>query len=1412
MIPVNIPLVAKILTPISSRDFRGRGIVEKKIDGNTYEIRLPSGKITVALKSGTLTPNTPVAISQKGQQIVIQTLPAQASAGDRFSASGNTLNPSTARDVREFLSLLKQISAANESEAPKETVQRQLEMVARILNENKYLFEGDLKNLSDKIARAAESDSAHPSEKAQTVSIELNELLSAFEKRLSETVSLQKNAITLPPETKQEFLFFAGRNDLQAWLDKTQSGAQISTYGETQIEKTVPVIVRTYLSDTGDMQALILEKEKAAVEIDHFLKNELKSQLWKLVSSDTIIDILENRGAVSTERLKEIDEYIILKANVVPQFSERPQHELEPAIRQWISSLLDNDNASRTFAERIPLNSASEIGKLYLKIAEAIVLNYDLKEIKSADDFSINEKTFLSQIPRGEIIPLLFQRIGYSTEQELLNLSQSPEPKDLPENLKILLFNLLGTVEKNIEGVAEPVQTTDNVHEPKIDNINSFLEKTIQTELVKNSARINELLDQIARLDAQEVTDNSISRDSASRQTDILRQILSGISDILNPRSDAVNIQSALSDSAAAGLSQQHPAPHLRDAPFSISDIYGKDMTKLARLFESVLQSLDNTEQKIPEDFAKNLSLNAQKTAENTEIFNRLTTQIEPIKDTIKVLLEFIYSQDRLANRADAENTVKDESIQPQPESGTNISSENLRILFDKLIGILRNINSAETDATPDIRISTDDITPENVKNILNNIIGLSEKNAEKIIEILQNMPVESDLNTAKTAIAANISLPVIIKETTLAIEVLFPFVRFEPALSPAHESQAPEAQNTEAPPDIPLENQEPPSVQMVSSRSTENYIFKITQLIDQTENKFLPQIRLFAAQLGETNKTLAGELILKIENLLESMKNLRNSLLEQASGRQINLPDNLKNSIFETVADKIQRMFDPMASGLSKLPLILEANLKTLEQSLPNGAKSLFHDISQIFDNIGGSINKSVETIGQNTLVDSENQTSFNVDFDHSRISGLARSVDNIFLEHASKLTAAYDTAVSPFKNASELLADSLSSWEKTVDHIKSNETVLLSTALDALRGSIEHTIVRQSPIQAFPGENAAMAVTEQLKDSYPELFTRTEQSAAEILKAFQATAGQQLDDTLKQMQNVYEACKEILKETESAVKNALNETLDKIDHIIRENQGKPEVVNENINRSMTLLDKLSDQIKQLIENSIKQITRIFSDSQKTPEFISPEQRLGDIDEGLKQLKREIDALLKNTGKNIDELTERSMKAIESSTSSGIKEQIETALNRIESLQLLAKPANTQEGQQQIIALPVRIDDEWTEVTIRLIKKHDNSKKKREKDRYSVAINISPTFLGPIAIQMEYHEKRNLSVRINSEKNATRMWFEKHKTNISEALSRLGFKSVNLAMRTALLTDNGAVRRRLLIPVDEKANIDIRI
>lgn len=155
--------------------------------------------------------------------------------------------------------------------------------------------------------------------------------------------------------------------------------------------------------------------------------------------------------------------------------------------------------------------------------------------------------------------------------------------------------------------------------------------------------------------------------------------------------------------------------------------------------------------------------------------------------------------------------------------------------------------------------------------------------------------------------------------------------------------------------------------------------------------------------------------------------------------------------------------------------------------------------------------------------------------------------------------------------------------------------------------------------------------------------------------------------------------------------------------------------------------------------------------------------------------------------------------------TQSSLRQTIESALGKLESLQLLARQVPVSDGQQQIIAIPMKIENEWTEVNIRFLKQKNSSKKKHgSSTTFSVYLNLSPRVLGDISIKMEYIQKKSLKVYMDFENNSTLNYFNQFRDGLQSAIKELGLPltSVDLKRKNKDQSVNNTVNSELIIDV----------
>ena len=145
----------------------------------------------------------------------------------------------------------------------------------------------------------------------------------------------------------------------------------------------------------------------------------------------------------------------------------------------------------------------------------------------------------------------------------------------------------------------------------------------------------------------------------------------------------------------------------------------------------------------------------------------------------------------------------------------------------------------------------------------------------------------------------------------------------------------------------------------------------------------------------------------------------------------------------------------------------------------------------------------------------------------------------------------------------------------------------------------------------------------------------------------------------------------------------------------------------------------------------------------------------------------------------------------------SALKQQLESALAKIESLQLLARPIETAGGQEQIFSLPVKLDGSWTPLQVRFLKKRQQEKGSGRGRSYGVFINVEPSGLGNVTAHIDYSPRKAATVSIAFERNTVRRWFEERLPEIRQSLQAAGIPapqiSLSLIRRNRALGSRGA-------------------
>lgn len=284
-----------------------------------------------------------------------------------------------------------------------------------------------------------------------------------------------------------------------------------------------------------------------------------------------------------------------------------------------------------------------------------------------------------------------------------------------------------------------------------------------------------------------------------------------------------------------------------------------------------------------------------------------------------------------------------------------------------------------------------------------------------------------------------------------------------------------------------------------------------------------------------------------------------------------------------------------------------------------------------------------------------------------------------------------------------------------------------------------------------------ALSEIKDLLKSTIPETAA-SEKSSNQASGSAEKKTGSAGDEPLQKF--VIKSRSELANRTE----NILNRVSGELENTLKR-------VNETFERFSGTAKKgqpgAASQIPVLIEKAIDEIVKNLHDLKDSLR-----------DSSLSPLSKEIAKaeLLRKSDSPLETSPERDFSGEAESFSSKvqIRQSVESLLNRLESLQLLARQTQTPSGDQQIVALPMKIGGEWTEVNVRFVKKNQGRDKKGNQNHFSVYLNVSPSQLGAISIQMEYERKKSLYLDVEFEKKETRIWFSKNSDDLRRSLAKL--------------------------------------
>lgn len=296
-------------------------------------------------------------------------------------------------------------------------------------------------------------------------------------------------------------------------------------------------------------------------------------------------------------------------------------------------------------------------------------------------------------------------------------------------------------------------------------------------------------------------------------------------------------------------------------------------------------------------------------------------------------------------------------------------------------------------------------------------------------------------------------------------------------------------------------------------------------------------------------------------------------------------------------------------------------------------------------------------------------------------------------------------------------------------------------------------------------------------------ENATNSEQDDLDIpaTLAFLKALSTRLTNTIPELQNTFapQTFKflETIKQALVSFQSSLDESLRKLNGFVEQAGASP----VDINKKTEILTELSSYIKEF-KSSVATAIQVALSKNHSPEpLLAALFKTLPINSGEKipVPEEQFSNQVKSSEFQKDRIAEVLINGQSSATAATHKTRsLESLLNRVESLQLLAKNTRTGNTEQQILSLPMHINGEWAELHIRM-EKRKNPKSGNGEKNISIFLDVSPSGLGNVSARIDYKKNKSFKLQIEFEEEKTRNWFEANNNQIQNALNSLGLPSV---------------------------------
>ncbi|MCP3681743.1 MAG: hypothetical protein GY861_03545, partial [bacterium] len=1311
-------IIAQVYDPNKIGKLQGEGVVEKKLDNSTYLLRFSSGKIKVTVTSGTLTPDTTVQVKKQGDKVILQPVSPQRNTQDQIAFSetkqGNRVN----RATHELLSIITNNTSIQKESSEKQDYANIVKKLSAALQNNPKLLQlsNEMHEIAKKIIPSSSQISQAPDQ--QTLS-SMKALVLSTEQKLIELCCKQQNSIKLTIPVQQGFSYFASGKEAIDWLTLTQPEIDKSTLDKLAISKSEPVIIQTVTTGKGESVAIVMNKDEGAVLLDAFIHNDAKNPLWEAVPTDLLLSVMESKGSISKDTIESIDR-ILQFYNSASQTQQVPSaNDKKDVVQQWIAQMFDSNTAQKALSSFTPVNTAGDI---------ALDLEQNVeKTLPKTDPLSDIIKNVLTttikkpDLPKAEIISNAIDKMGYNFEKELAKAatSESVDKKELTNSVKAQLLSLLLQTLPDAKSAspAPSVQSgavQDSVSQP---TELSAIDKLTQALVTLAGDDLDKVVTEHEKTSTQQ-TEKPV-QETAQELKKLIGELIQQLTEASQKVAESININQLNLPIPEANTTT--PLALSLNASFQKSD-------SIDQLLSYFMQSADNIEKSI--ETIKTAISDNQPTSTNStqQVVNASEKHIAVIKEFLTQLQDFIKSNPQVTTDA---IPSKDQNINTTPPPPA-IPEEGLQKLLESLRNIVLASEGKPETLPPEVpdksspTVSTEQLQNQ-TKSTLQMFISALEQNNNDIVKQLQELSssVKPEVQVEIDKLISQLSEMLKNVSDTVKSDIINTLL--------SQESFSNKELSTI------ISNALPEDITSVSKADIEKLLTAILEII----NKQKPEIDNISALLKSLasleSKPLAGAFTDKISDTIKSIIGQLESLLQSTKEQQTpaaNLLNEQNSIIKEITGNTIKNFFKPFDNVLSTLLNTIKP--AQADQSNINQIQVLTDNLYKTIISARNTLSDDIASLTQKVIEDVEHKNNFNTATINTNISKLTNIVSSLTTNLLSTITQ--DTL--PIENALQNILQNLSTasaqWTNDANSIQSSLEQNLSNVISELRENLSQAFDPQVTSQKdFKGQLESF-LTQTLQKSISDTLAQIKQHASQVTQSFQSSEFVAIKELEQQWQSVLKTIEPVIKNLETNIQNIITNAEKKFSQSLQSFQ-QGEINQETASKNMqSIANRLSNDINRIFDSTIREMMTLLEKSANDSEK-NPEQVQRQINSAISQMKQEIDQLIRTLNKQIDNFTSRTEKGFNPTLPEGIRQQVETALTRLESLQLLAKPTPTAEGQQQVLSLPIKFGDEWTDVNILLIKKQNKKKGKAKGNRFSVRMNVAPSQCGPIVVNMDY-------------------------------------------------------------------------